>query len=50
MDMDKGMWMDYGSGGWTVGQGMRQDGGGQRGKNWDNANRIDTNKIKNKMK
>ena len=29
--------------GWTVGAGVGWDGGGQRGKNWDNCNRISKN-------
>ena len=39
MDMDSGT-------GWAVGVGMGCDGGGQKGKNWDNCNRTNKNKIK----
>ena len=44
------IWMnDHGHGHWGGDglweQGMAWDGGGQRGKNWDNCNRINKNQI-----
>ena len=42
MDMDNSVGLDCGSGGHVVALG----GGGQRGENWDNCNRIKKNKKK----